>query len=202
VDDGLDMDGADMPDEMTDDELDNESEGEEGAMQPEDIPLQLPSTLGPNTCTASGKKDLMDQEVELRRGQASDALSQLRAAIGYKSFLFKEKGRNPQNYEIGTRSKSTLKTVEQGIQQNVTAYNLAFNALTRLGFTGEFRAIKKTELQVNANIYKANRYGASKHTVSWIWRTGEPSKNAQNEAWMQEGKCFELLQCSNSQDAH
>ena len=60
------------------------------ATQPEHIPLQLPSTLGQHACIASGKKSLMDQEIELRTGQANDALSQIRAGLGYKSYLFKK----------------------------------------------------------------------------------------------------------------
>jgi hypothetical protein len=199
--DGSDMESDTESDKSTDDEWENGNGTEEGTIQPENISLQLPSTLGQDACAACGKKGLMEQEIELRTGQANDALSQIRAALGYKSFLFREKFRNAENYKIRTRSRTAITSVDQGIQQNVTAYSLAFRALTRLGSKGAFKPIKGADLKMNSNILQENRFGQSKVTLSWIWRTGVVHQD-EDDAFLQEGKQYPFLPCSSSQYAH
>jgi len=193
---GLDADSSDAEsDEMSDDEWDNVEEG--AAVQPENIPLDLPSAWGQDACARRGIKALMEQEIELRTGQANDALSQIRAGLHYKSFLWREKFRHAENHDTRTRSMTQIQSVDQAVQ-----YTLAFKALTRLGSADAFKPIEKGDLQMNANILKENQYNMSNETLPWIWRTGKPSGGDENDAWLQERKQCPFIWCSCSQDAH
>ncbi|THH12732.1 hypothetical protein EW146_g7416 [Bondarzewia mesenterica] len=50
--------------------------------------IALPSTLQIMKCRELGLEELANQELELRKGQANDALHHMRIIIGHKSFLF------------------------------------------------------------------------------------------------------------------
>jgi hypothetical protein len=196
---GLDVDGSDIEsDEMSDDGYDDV----EGAVQPENIPLDLPSALGQDACARRGIKAFMEQEIKLRTGQANDALAQIRSGLQYKSFLWREKFRHAENADTRTRSMTQITSVDQLVQQHVKAYTLAFKALTNLGSANGFQPIQKGDLIMNANILKENHYNMSNETLPWIWRTGERSDDEKNDAWMQERKQCPFIQCSCSHNAH
>lgn len=182
-------------------DVDEETDTEESEELPgprtlvEKLPLQLPSTEGRSACIASGKTGLMDREIQLRTAQANDALSQIRLALGYKSFLWMEY-RDTQNYKGRTRSSGAIRTAEKKVQKHVAAYGLAFKALTRLDSGGQFRPITKVDLKLNFNIVKGNQIGQSEDALSWIWTTGEISQEEENGPWQQEGEYSPLLPCS------
>jgi hypothetical protein len=186
------MDKSDV-DEETDAEESEELAGPRTL--PEKLPLQLPSTQGRSACIASGKTGLMDQEIQLRTAQANDALSQIRLALGYKSFLWLE-FQDQQNYKGRTRSSGAIRTAEKKVQKHVAAYRLAFRALTRLHSGGKFRCIEKSDLKLNFNIVKGNQTGQSEDALSWIWTTGERSEEEDSGPWQQEGEHSPFLRCS------
>lgn len=176
---------ADDESEESDEEADAEQSDE--TVQPEDILLQMPSTQGRDACVASGKTDLMEQEIKLRTGQANDALSQIRLGLNYKSYLWMEY-KQTDNYKMKTRSSTALRAAEQNIRLHVASYWLAYRALASLKEQGIFQPIKKGDLKVNTNIVKPNHTGQSKDTLSWIWWTGQPSKEESEDTWRQKSK--------------
>jgi hypothetical protein len=184
--DEFDWDGSDVESEEESDEEDDAEQFDDG-VQPEHIPLQLPSTQGRDACVASQRTGLMEQEIELRTGQANDALSQIRLGLNYKAYLWKEY-KQTDNYKMKTRSSTALRAAEHNIQQHVAAYSLAFRALTSLDQQGLFKPIKKEDLYLNPNIVKQNRIGQSKVALSWIWRTGQLSKDESEDTWRQKSK--------------
>jgi hypothetical protein len=184
--DEFDWDGSDVESEEESDEEDDAERFDDG-VQPEHIPLQLPSTQGRDACVASQRTGLMEQEIELRTGQANDALSQIRLGLNYKAYLWKEY-KQTDNYKMKTRSSTALRAAEHNIQQHVAAYSLAFRALTSLDQQGLFKPIAKEDLYLNPNIVKQNRIGQSKVALSWIWRTGQLSKDESEDTWRQKSK--------------
>lgn len=165
---------------------DGESVCEEGMIEPENMALQLPSTIGKEACIERGLNDLMDQEIQLRNGQANNSLQQLREELGHKSWLYKEKrshGRVGQKASL--RSWSAIKKSGETIKKHVATYTLAFKALARLDATEMFRPIEKKDLKLNADITDENRFGQSSDILSWIWTTGTQSggKNSSLRAW-------------------
>jgi hypothetical protein len=184
--DEFDWDGSDVESEEESDEEDDAEQFDDG-VQPEHIPLQLPSTQGRDACVASRRTGLMEQEIELRTGQANDALSQIRLGLNYKAYLWMEY-KQTDNYKKKTRSSTALRAAEHNIQQHVAAYSLAFRALTSLDQQGLFKPIEKEDLCLNPNIVKQNRIGQSKVALSWIWRTGQLSKDESEDTWRQKSK--------------
>lgn len=185
--DEFEWDGSDVESEEESDEEADVEQFDDGTVQPEHIPLQLPSTRGRDACVASGKTGLMEQEIELRTGQANDALSQIRLGLNYKSYLWMEY-KQTDNYKMKTRSSTAVRAAERNIQEHVAMYWLAFRALTSLDEPGLFKPIKKGDLDLNSNVVKQNRTGQSKDALSWIWRTGQPSKDESEDTWRQKSK--------------
>ena len=185
--DEFEWDGSDVESEEESDEGADAEQFEDGAVQPEHIPLQLPSTQGRDACVASGKTGLMEQEIKLRTGQANDALSQIRLGLNYKAYLWKEY-KQTDNYKMKTRSSTALRAAEHNIQQHVAVYWLAFRALTSLDEQGPFKPIKKGDLNLNPNVVKQNHTGQSKDALSWIWWTGQLSKDESEDTWRQKSK--------------
>jgi hypothetical protein len=64
-------------------------ESDEEVSRPEEITLFLPSSLSRADLERLGLTDIAKQELELRKGQANDALEGLRLALGHKSLLFR-----------------------------------------------------------------------------------------------------------------
>jgi hypothetical protein len=58
-------------------------------LNPEDLPILLPSSLGWEWCVSHGVQSLATKEVQLRQAQANDAIHQIRLALGFKSALFR-----------------------------------------------------------------------------------------------------------------
>ena len=78
---GEDLDGPE-------DEVDDE---DEVAEDPERMSLMMPSLFDHEDITWLGLENLAHQELELRQGQANDALENLRVALGHKALLWRTK---------------------------------------------------------------------------------------------------------------
>jgi hypothetical protein len=188
--DGFEVDesGLELVDETHADECD--------AMEPETMVLYLPSTQGYSACLASQKTALMDQEIQLRTGQANDALSQIRASISYKHFLFKVEYRGADNYRRKARSSKAIRAVTKNINKHVKAYCLAFRALGCLHAQGAFQPLTWKDLTPNKDVIHANRIGQSTDDVSWIWRTGEVRQHEKDNQCLQQGEQCPILKSS------
>lgn len=69
--------------------LENASFEEDSVESPEDVALLLPSSIALADLNRLGLAPLAQQELELRKGQANEALEKLRLALGQKSILLK-----------------------------------------------------------------------------------------------------------------
>ena len=81
--------------------LEDEPEDE---VQPESVPLHLPSVVGMERLADLGMMRLAKLELRLREGQANDALHRIRMAIGLKSVAFRSKVRNANSQQKKTRA--------------------------------------------------------------------------------------------------
>jgi hypothetical protein len=178
---------ADISDVESDEEQATKSRygHEEGIIQPENVRLQLPSTFGKDACTKGRKWALANEETDLRKGQAHDALAGIRAGITLRYCLYKD--RSKSNYAGTTRSMSAIQTVNEDIQQHVDEYDLAFKALTSLGAGKAWKRLKKKHLKGNVDLEKGNQWGQSKSTQSWIWKVGSVGKDLHNDEYLREG---------------
>jgi hypothetical protein len=169
--------GSDVPDSDDDDEP---------VEWAENLLLVMPSTLGADHCLGLGLRILMEQEIQLRKGQANDALEELRTALAEKSLLYRTKirGRPPQ--KTVTRSWTAVKRTDGKIRKHVKTYNLARTALLNMDANlGEFQAIVKEDLRMSGDVMEENRFGQRRDTLAWFWRMG-PARDDTEGSWMDE----------------
>ena len=82
-----------------------ESKDDDDAMEyPEQLSLSLPSLFGRELIEVHGLQMLASQEIQLRVGQANDALGDLQVEWGHKALLFRTKIRYTKNTKGKTRA--------------------------------------------------------------------------------------------------
>ena len=157
----------------------------------EDAPLCLPSTLGTEVCVQRGLQQLADQELQLRQGQANDALHLIRLSLGYKSFLFRKSVRVADSHREKLRSWGEVGAVEKSVKHQARVYSTARQAMIKLGARREimdrYRVLKREDLKVSTALIHPNAHGLAGASLSWIWGAdvgGDP----QSAEWMDECK--------------
>ncbi|KAJ2920505.1 hypothetical protein H1R20_g16590, partial [Candolleomyces eurysporus] len=131
------------------------------------LPSQVKGTL------PSALKHAAAVELELRIGQANDALQGIRTQIGYKSYIFRKqirafkgKKRRTQGFDNIQRSNDEL-----SIQRKL--YDNALTALKNLRageeILSKYKEIKKDDLKTITSIAEPNARGQSRDTLAWFW---------------------------------
>jgi hypothetical protein len=170
-----------------DDEPDDETVGE----WPENMTLAMPSTFGDAQCQRLGLKDLLDQEMELRLGQANDCLEKLRVALGHKMILFRTRVRNSTSQRTRTRAWAEVERVDIRIRKSARSYRQARQAMIRLGANAEilaqYQVIKKEDLKLSGDVVEENRIGQRNEKLAWFWKLGV--QECDDDNWMQECEC-------------
>ncbi|KAI0953076.1 hypothetical protein AcW1_007395 [Taiwanofungus camphoratus] len=108
------------------------SQGVNPEVEAEYSSLSLPSTTGVDRCCQAGLQVLLQQEMDLREGQANDALHQIQIAIGQKSFLFCTKVRHAKSQQRKTRAWQNVNTIDKTLQHHARVYSKARKALVLL----------------------------------------------------------------------
>jgi hypothetical protein len=163
------------------------------SIHPENMVLSFPSLLGVDMSPDPGFQALCKQELELRKGQASDALHQIRLALGYKEFLYRTNVRSAKSQQKKSRAWAELITAEGSLKQQVKIYNRARHAMTRLGATEDtlcmYQVLSKRDLQVDTSVQDPRMRNLHRSKLSWIWHV-----NAQEDMssinWMSECKSY------------
>ncbi|KAH9912329.1 uncharacterized protein B0H18DRAFT_828051, partial [Fomitopsis serialis] len=137
--------------------------------------LGLPSNFTRNALTANGLQRLAAHELTLRRGQANDALQQLRILIGKKSFEFQttiRHGRKDGNKKR-TRSFTKLGKLDRAVQLQAAIYRRARAAMQVLGLSAEdqakYQQLTPDDLKTVTAIAEPNKAGQRHKSPSWIW---------------------------------
>jgi hypothetical protein len=168
---------------------DQESDDEELPDYPERMALTLPSRLRRDYITRNGLETLAKQEIELRVGQANDALAALRVELGHKALLFRSKVRYSKNQKGKTRAWKEVAQSSGRVMKYVGCYQRARQALERLGADEEilekYQEIGKEDLKMSSDMVEENRYGQRNDTLAWFWRLG-PQTDAEGDSWMEE----------------
>ena len=154
----------------------------EESVPPENHPLSLPSTLGCSLSDAGIPYQVASCEVDMRTGQANDALHDLRITIAHKSFLYRTQVRNnapTQSYV--TRSYGEVHNLQTSIEQAAKTYRLARSAMEKLGVSAsileKYRPLDKDDLRASTAVADSNAPGQRYDSLSWIWHTSIPSQN-------------------------
>jgi hypothetical protein len=176
---------------------DKSSDGkDEKSEKPEMTPIWMPSSLNSEDVERLNLKVLAAQELELRKGQASDCLQGLRLALGHRAILYRTKLRHSKTTKGKTRAWGNIKAATIKVNKHVRAYRRARRALEHLGADdstlAHFQKLETNDLKVNLDVTEENRVGQRNDTLPWFWRLDGQNAD-QHETWMQECRALFLF---------
>lgn len=168
------------------------------AQNPEEERLFLPSGVRRGLRKAAWFDALSTFERELRKGQADDALSNLRLALKYKDSLLKGRRRVAYGNKNSTRAAVLLRRVEDLVQHRANTYRRARDAMIALGLSTNdtsFPVLDPTDVVLKV-VYGGKELGSGVYTGSWIWTDGPRGilSDAEEDEWEEEGTSIPFLE--------
>jgi hypothetical protein len=151
--------------------------------------IPLPSNIGLSRCSGLAAEDLIPLEIELRQGQANDALERLRVHLSHKAILFRSVVRNAKSQSKSTRAWSQVTAIGNAIKMNAAIYNTTRKKMISLGIDTtmlrKYKPILRDDLKVSAAIADPNARGQRNHVLAWFWSVNV-SESMQDNDWMDE----------------
>jgi len=176
-------------DQLSPDEVDSEGawlaadgeeiEEEEPEVTPENTTLYLPSNFKLYQRKDLGWQEMGNMELQLREGQANDALEKLRECLAEKSLRFRKEVRSAKSQKKMTRAWDSVHRMEDQIKQAVVTYRTARGAIEELGEAADlerFQEITKSDLKMSGDIVEENRVGQRSSILPWFWRLDRKAK--------------------------
>lgn len=159
-------------------------------LNPEDIPIPLPSSFGGDWCVEHGVKSLAVKEAKLRHAQATDAIHQIRLALGFKSAMLRTQVQHAKTQRMKTRAWSTVHGMDTTVREHACVYSMAGDALRSLqnalkNFT-ELPPLHLDDLRVATHILGAAKEKQRNTQPSWIWSFGKTKEK--DGTWMDSCK--------------
>lgn len=181
--------------EETDDE-DEESINDEAIEEAKEhlpelnaITVLLPSNIKTKTNINEAKQF----ELELRKGQANDALEGLRDALGYKSLILATELRAASSTKQKTRTYNGVQKISKAVAKWARMYRKTRKAMINLNADKptfeEYKELEQKDLQLNKDISEANRFFQKNYTLPWFWQLGKENANDSN-TWRDDCKLF------------
>ena len=172
------------------DEADEDpSDDEDEAQPPERMQLMMPSSVHRDDVVGLGLEALIAQELELRKGQANDALEKLRLALAHTSLLWRTKVQTANTTKKRTRAWKDIRLARQRVAKYVRCYHRARHALINLGADNDalsrYKRIETADLKLSGDIVEPSRLGQRNDSLAWFWTTAGHNQD-QNSMWMQE----------------
>ena len=158
---------------------DEEIGEEEPEVTPENVTLYLPSSFKPYQRKDLGWQEMGNMELQLREGQANDALERLRECLAEKSLRFRKEVRSAKSQKKMTRAWDSVHRMEDQIKQAVVTYRAARDAIGELGEAADlerFQEITKSDLKMSGDIVEENRVGQRSSVLPWFWRLDRKAK--------------------------
>jgi hypothetical protein len=177
-------------DDGSDEEDRDDNEETDGIECPEKCQLSLPSSFKVEELARLGFQDIVNQEIDLRIGQANDCLEDLRQALGHKMVLFRTSMRSASGQKGKTRAWADVNRVDSKVQKHAKSYGLARRALINLGASQEilhkYQAIEKDDLKMSGDVVEENRVGQRNDKLAWFWKLGQGGEDRDNDNWLTE----------------
>ena len=178
--------------------LDSGSEWDEGDVETpvEQVRLWLPSTFVRSERVQMGLGRVAEVEVELREGQANDALEALRAGLAEKSLRFRTEVKPAKSQKTMAWAWDSIHRADKHIRGAVQCYRLARSALEGLGVSSDllsrYQEIQKKDLKMSRDVIEENRVGQRSSELPWFWRLDREWDKDRGE-FIKECECFPLL---------
>lgn len=155
--------------------------------RPEFTPLQLPSSF---TLDQRGSYNLTGAahiELQLRRGDAFDVLSDIRDTIHEYNCVMTEKRAGPGGQNIATRVQTEISEIRSRMEALIPRYMSTFAALTSLGCLTQkegLHPLDKSQLW-GKNVFLPHATGDSSRDNPWFWSVGKPVELSET-SWLIE----------------
>lgn len=157
-------------------------------VNPEDLPILLPSTLGWDWCVSNGVEALAAKEARLRVAQANESIHRIRLSLGFKSAIFRTQVRPANSQQKKTRAWNAVKSVDTTVHEHARVYSLACDAYRMicpaLSNGLELPQLVPQDLHVATLVLGSDKVGQHNKQQSWIWGFGQQS--ARDGTWMDE----------------
>jgi hypothetical protein len=187
-DEGSDDEDCDFSDGEEDDEEDH-NPGQDSEICPESLILPLPSMMKHKDNQDNDVLALVEQEVNLRKAQAAEALQHLRLCLGIKSAMFRKNLRPAKSQKTKMRAWRSIQHADTNVRFHARQYKIARDALVRLDVLDDgiiqFPELKKEDLKMSRDVVEENRVGQRNEHVSWVWRS-DVGKDGVKDDWMNE----------------
>lgn len=159
-------------------------------LNPEDLPILLPSSLGWEWCVSHGVQSLAAKELQLRKAQANDSIHQIRLALGFKSALFRTQVRPAKTQKTKTRAWNAIQGVDTTVHEHARIYSMARDAYRniRQSHTSgpDFPELRPKDLHVATLVLGSEQAGQRNKQQSWIWGFGKSVED--DGTWMDDCK--------------
>lgn len=160
-----------------------------GERSPECMVISLPSTLGMSTASEGMPGRLAKEELELRMGQANDALHQVRMILGQKSFMFRTSVRGARSQQKKTRAWTEIEQLERSLRIQARVYMQCRRAIAALGadedMLGKYKTLSPSDLKVSTAVVDPNMRGQRLATLPWFWSM-DVEGDAEQDSVMEE----------------
>ncbi|TEB24072.1 hypothetical protein FA13DRAFT_1797607 [Coprinellus micaceus] len=156
-------------------------------------PVPLPSRIRELPEVLSAAREF---EIELRVGEANDALASIREGIAYKSYTYLENIRPAKSKVKKTRGWTTIKTQDDELKTHVRRYKECRKALVQLGaddaILRRFQVLSEKEghLRTVTAIAEPNARGQMSEKAAWFWGM-DMAEDANGNPYM--GECEWLI---------
>ena len=164
-------------------------------LDPERLPILLPSTLGWKWCADHGLKDLAAKEAELRLAQANESIHKIRLALGFKSAIFRTQVRSAKSQQTKSRAWNNVKRVDTTVHEYARIYSMAHDAYLEiqpaLPTGADLPQLIPDDLHIATLVLGSEQRGQRNKHKSWIWGFGKAADD--DGTWMED--CTLLRVC-------
>ena len=163
---------------------------------PENLKLALPSSFTSDYLDSLGLHALRDKELQLRRGQANDALQAIRVLIGQKSFQFTSNMRNVDPAAAVTRPREAIHALGRTIAAHRRVYARCRVAMIVLQMLPDelgktYQIILDSDIKTDTSIQEPNAPGSARQKLSWIFTSFQAQTNSSD--FLEECMYFYIL---------
>ncbi|KAH9020291.1 hypothetical protein EDB85DRAFT_2153145 [Lactarius pseudohatsudake] len=157
-------------------------------INPEDLPILLPSSLGWEWCVRNGVKSLAGKEVQLCHAQASESIHRIRLALGFKSALFCTQVQPAHSQQTKTCAWNAIHSVNTNLHVHACIYSMAWDAYHKIQQVSvniqDLPKLRAEDLLVATLVLGSEPVGQRNTQKSWIWGFGHTVED--DGTWMDD----------------
>jgi len=135
----------------------------------------------------------VEQELQLRQGQANDTLHEIQLGLADKAVLFRTEVRHGRNYVGTTRTWKKVADLDAMVKRYATVYHCCRKQMVALEaeprILDHYKVLAKKDLTVSTAVSDPNARGHCHDSLAWFWTMDIPKGTDKND-WMSECKPF------------